>query len=57
VYRRTSTGTYGTPLATISPSSTYTDARPANGTWCYAVTALTCSGESARSSESCATVR
>ena len=58
VYRRTSTATtYGSPLATISPASTYTDSRPASGTYCYVVSALSCRGESSPSGEVCATVR
>jgi fibronectin type 3 domain-containing protein len=57
VYRRTSTGTYGAALATISPATTYFDGRPAAGTYCYVVTALSCRGESVRSNEACATVR
>jgi cellulose 1,4-beta-cellobiosidase len=57
VYRRTSTGTYGAPLATFAPATTYTDARAPSGSYCYAVSALTCSGEGVRSVEACATVR
>jgi fibronectin type 3 domain-containing protein len=57
VYRRTSAGTYGAPLATLSPATAYTDPRPASGSYCYAVSALSCRGEGPRSSEACATVR
>lgn len=57
VYRRTSTGGYGAALATISPATAYTDTRPASGSYCYAVTARTCSGESPLSSEACVTTR
>jgi len=57
VYRRTSTGSYGTPLASISPGSAYLDSRPASGSYCYRVTASTCNGESVPSNEACATVR
>ncbi len=56
IYRRTSTGSYGTPVATISPGSTYTDSRPASGSYCYGITATNCSGESARSNEACINV-
>lgn len=56
IYRRTSAGSYGAPLATITAASTYTDSRPASGNYCYVVTGLSCSGESARSNEACVTV-
>ncbi|HYV66915.1 MAG TPA: galactose oxidase-like domain-containing protein, partial [Myxococcales bacterium] len=57
IYRRTSAGSYGAALATVPATSTYTDARPASGNYCYVVTALSCSGEGARSNESCIAVR
>jgi len=57
VYRRPDPGSYGASLATISPASAYTDPRPASGSYCYAVTAVSCQGESVRSGEACAMVR
>jgi cellulose 1,4-beta-cellobiosidase len=57
IYRRTSSGSYGAALATISPATAYMDVRPASGSYCYVVTALSCRGESVQSNEACATVR
>jgi fibronectin type 3 domain-containing protein len=59
IYRRTSPGSYTTtPLATISPTTTYTNSGlPRHTTFCYVVTAVTSAGESARSAEACATTR
>jgi hypothetical protein len=59
IYRRTSTGTYPTtPIATMFPGTRYDNTGLAsNTTYCYAVTAMSSAGESAKSNESCATAK
>jgi len=59
IYRRTSNGVYpSTATATISATTTYVDAGLSSGTtYCYVVTAVSSSGESARSNEACATAK
>jgi hypothetical protein len=55
IYRRTSGGSYpSTPTVTISAATSYNDTGLASGTtYCYVVTAISASGESAQSNESC----
>ena len=59
VYRRTGTGPYSTiPLATINPTTSYQDSALAGRTkYCYVVTAISASGESARPRETCETTK
>ena len=59
IYRRTSNGVYpSTATATISATTTYVNAGLSSGTtYCYVVTAVSSSGESARSNEACATAK
>jgi fibronectin type 3 domain-containing protein len=59
IYRRTSAGTYpSTPTATIAAGTSYRNAGlSSHQTYCYVVTAVSASGESARSNESCARTR
>jgi cellulose 1,4-beta-cellobiosidase len=57
IYRRKSDGSYpSTPTATINAATSYVDAGLVSGTtYCYVVTAISVSGESAQSNEACAT--
>ena len=59
IFRRTSSGIYSsTPTATISATTSYLDSRLTSGTtYCYVVTASTNGGESAKSTESCASAK
>jgi len=59
IYRRTSGGSYPpTPVATISPTTSYRNNGLARQTtYCYVVTATTAGGQSASSNEACATTR
>jgi Domain of unknown function (DUF1929) len=59
VYRRINTGSYSTiPLATLNPRTSYQDSGLARRrTYCYVVTAISATGESARSREACATTK
>jgi len=55
IYRRTDTGVYGAPVATIPANTAYQDENLTSGArYCYVVTAITSAGPSAPSSESCA---
>jgi len=55
IYRRTDTGVYGAPVATIPANTAYQDDNLTSGArYCYVVTAITSAGPSAPSSESCA---
>lgn len=57
IYRRTSNGVYA-PAATISATTSYVDrGLSSRTTYCYVVTALSSSGESAPSKEACATAK
>jgi len=57
IYRRTSPGAYA-PTATISATRSYVDTGlSSRTTYCYVVTALSASGESAPSNEACATTK
>src|SRR5262249_47403407 len=57
IYRRTSNGSYPpTPTVTINAATSHLDSGLVSGTtYCYAVTAISSAGESAKSNESCAT--
>ncbi len=53
IYRRTSGGTYS-PLATVTPATSYKDSGLSRGvSFCYVVTALIGGGESSPSTEAC----
>jgi cellulose 1,4-beta-cellobiosidase len=57
IYRRTSNGVYA-PTATIAATTSYVDkGLSSRTTYCYVVTALSSSGESAPSKEACATAK
>src|SRR5262249_5390919 len=59
LYRRPSTGSYpATPTATMSATTAYVDTKLTSGTrYCYGVTAVSSSGESAKSNEACANAK
>ena len=54
VYRRTGTGTYAA-ITTLGATTSYVDkGLSSRTTYCYVVTALSSTGESAASNEACA---
>jgi len=59
IYRKISGGSYpGTPTATINATTSYNSTGLTSGTtYCYAVTAISAAGESAKSNESCDTAK
>jgi fibronectin type 3 domain-containing protein len=59
IYRRVSTGTYpATPTATIAPATSFVDTGlTSRTTYCYQVTAVNGTGESAKSAEACAAAK
>jgi cellulose 1,4-beta-cellobiosidase len=59
IYRRTNSGVYPvTPTATINAATSYVDrGLSSRTTYCYVVTAVSSSGESARSNEACASAK